>query len=513
MQQPLTKLPGHARNNSWAHTVNQSIKPNPHYERFNDASPRQSYQPTIQAIEEDTEVIDEPNTSPLKPTPNELSIKPNRSSITDQRDSPQKIMQEISLFSSKRADKFSISLASARTASSNHSFSKDSSLEHAQNMENIECSETLDQKILSDLDSPMITLRLAKKFDEITFDSPKSLEQELAEFQPDNSPRGMDTDTINYLISLEESYRPDPNNLASSQPNITEEMREILIDWMMEVSNGFGLARETLHFSVNYVDRYLCAVPNVKKNQLQLIGVTALFLAAKYEEIKLPRLNEFAKTCAGMYTAEQIEQCEIKMIKALNWKLTPPTMNNWAQWYLNQWDLFIERIISDGNPEFSSLLKEVVFFRKQNDKSYFRFREIMQLLDACLLNVKTLKYSPRTLLAAFMFLAIGSYYGVFDKREIFEKFSKNGLAALNKPTEFHRLFAAYLEYCFGFQLEELVSSVEYAAKYFQLPLNFEPPSIVVLKKSKGIMQENFEEFLSYQTYHPKALEYLDTIRS
>ena len=58
-------------------------------------------------------------------------------------------------------------------------------------------------------------------------------------------------------------------------------MRTILFDWMMEVSAEFSMKRETFHYSVNYTDRYLERVHNVPKGELQLIGVTALYIASK----------------------------------------------------------------------------------------------------------------------------------------------------------------------------------------------------------------------------------------
>ena len=42
------------------------------------------------------------------------------------------------------------------------------------------------------------------------------------------------------------------------QRQISSKMREILIDWMMEVSEEFMIKRDTLYTAVNYIDRYLC---------------------------------------------------------------------------------------------------------------------------------------------------------------------------------------------------------------------------------------------------------------
>ncbi len=52
---------------------------------------------------------------------------------------------------------------------------------------------------------------------------------------------------------------------------------------MQEVATEFTLKRETYHYALNYVDRYLTVVPNIKKWELQLVGVTAMYIASKME--------------------------------------------------------------------------------------------------------------------------------------------------------------------------------------------------------------------------------------
>jgi cyclin A len=56
-------------------------------------------------------------------------------------------------------------------------------------------------------------------------------------------------------------------------------MRTILVDWMVEVAEEYKLSLQTLHLSVNYLDRYL-SLRSVTRNTLQLVGVCALLLAA-----------------------------------------------------------------------------------------------------------------------------------------------------------------------------------------------------------------------------------------
>lgn len=78
--------------------------------------------------------------------------------------------------------------------------------------------------------------------------------------------------------SLQLRYRPKPNYM-SKQPDITNCMRVILVDWLVEVSEEYKLCSETIYLAVNYLDRFLSCM-SVLRGKLQLVGTAALFLAA-----------------------------------------------------------------------------------------------------------------------------------------------------------------------------------------------------------------------------------------
>ena len=103
------------------------------------------------------------------------------------------------------------------------------------------------------------------------------------ELDMDDTSGAIGNDTLKYLMQREEPYRPDAHYFLTKQREINWTMRAILIDWMMEVAMEFHLKRETFHLTLNYLDRYLSLVVGVLKHELQLIGVTALFIAAKME--------------------------------------------------------------------------------------------------------------------------------------------------------------------------------------------------------------------------------------
>lgn len=91
-------------------------------------------------------------------------------------------------------------------------------------------------------------------------------------------------------------------------------MRAILVDWIMEVCEVYRLRRVTYYLAVDYIDRFLTIKPNVPKHQLQLVGISSLFIAAKLEEIYPPKLSEFSYVCDGACSNDDILECEILLL-------------------------------------------------------------------------------------------------------------------------------------------------------------------------------------------------------
>jgi len=106
---------------------------------------------------------------------------------------------------------------------------------------------------------------------------------------------------------------------------VTGKMRAVLLDWLIEVHLQFKLLQETLYMTIFLIDRYLQAEGlTLKRDQLQLVGVTAMFTACKVEEMYAPELNDFVYITDNAYSAAQIRQMELKMLQALNFQLGRP---------------------------------------------------------------------------------------------------------------------------------------------------------------------------------------------
>jgi hypothetical protein len=93
--------------------------------------------------------------------------------------------------------------------------------------------------------------------------------------------------------------------LPASQAEINERMRAILVDWIIEVHHRLTLMPETLYLTVYIIDQYL-SMENVPRKELQLVGVSAMLIASKYEEIWAPLvgfLTLMLSVCASKHVS------------------------------------------------------------------------------------------------------------------------------------------------------------------------------------------------------------------
>jgi len=117
------------------------------------------------------------------------------------------------------------------------------------------------------------------------------------------------TDEIySYLRANETRSQVDPDYM-SRQADINAKMRVILNDWLVEVHLKFKLRQETLYLCFQLIDRFL-EITGVQRQKLQLVGVTGLMLASKYEEIYPPEVRDYVYICDNAYTRDEILKME-----------------------------------------------------------------------------------------------------------------------------------------------------------------------------------------------------------
>jgi cyclin B len=89
------------------------------------------------------------------------------------------------------------------------------------------------------------------------------------------------------------------------QTDINDNMRQILVDWLVEVHLKFKMKDETLYICVNLLDRYLSQTL-VQRSKLQLVGITCLMIAAKYEEIYPPIITDYVYISDNTYSKQEL---------------------------------------------------------------------------------------------------------------------------------------------------------------------------------------------------------------
>ena len=105
---------------------------------------------------------------------------------------------------------------------------------------------------------------------------------------------------------LQVHFRPTASYM-NRQPDLTHNMRSILVDWLQEVAEEYQLTMDTLALAVAYLDRFLSKM-SVSRSKLQLLGATCMYLAAKFEEIYPPEIAEFVYITDDTYTKRQVSK-------------------------------------------------------------------------------------------------------------------------------------------------------------------------------------------------------------
>ncbi len=110
-------------------------------------------------------------------------------------------------------------------------------------------------------------------------------------------------------------------NYMPRQTDLTEGMRTILLDWIVDIHLKFKMFPQTLFIVAAIIDRYL-SQKSAKKEELQLIGAAALFIAAKYEETyRVPEAFELVNISSKLFTKTDLLRMEAEIILSLNFNL------------------------------------------------------------------------------------------------------------------------------------------------------------------------------------------------
>ncbi|KAL6522338.1 hypothetical protein OROHE_016891 [Orobanche hederae] len=155
-------------------------------------------------------------------------------------------------------------------------------------------------------------------------EKPKDLIDDIDAADVDNELAAVEyvEDIYNFYKLAEDDGRV--HEYMVSQKQINSKMRAILVDWLIEVHKKFELTPESLYLTINIIDRFL-SVKTVPRRELQLVGISSMLIACKYEEIWAPEVSDFIAISDNAYVREQVLLMEKAILGKLEWYLTVPT--------------------------------------------------------------------------------------------------------------------------------------------------------------------------------------------
>ncbi|SCU97651.1 LADA_0H07426g1_1 [Lachancea dasiensis] len=135
-----------------------------------------------------------------------------------------------------------------------------------------------------------------------------------------------------HLYNRETQTTPTYNYLlrSDSPQHLRPSLRAILIDWLVEVHQKFQLLPETLYLAINVMDRFM-SMRKVSMAKLQLLAVSSLLIAAKFEEVNLPKLSQYAYITDGACSTQDIKDAEMYVLTTLKFNIGWPNPLNFLR--------------------------------------------------------------------------------------------------------------------------------------------------------------------------------------
>ena len=136
---------------------------------------------------------------------------------------------------------------------------------------------------------------------------------------------------------LDNFYTEEENNRFKINPNyfklqteINSKMRIILIDWLFEVNNKLKFREETFYTTIYIIDAYL-SKKFIQRKKFQLLGVTALYIATKLNEIFSGSVKDYVFMTDRAYNEIDIISMESDICKTLNFNFLVPNCLSFFQ--------------------------------------------------------------------------------------------------------------------------------------------------------------------------------------
>jgi hypothetical protein len=163
--------------------------------------------------------------------------------------------------------------------------------------------------------------------------------------------------------------------------------RQQIIEWMYAIVNFCKLRHEAVAVASYYLDTCVSKGVIVSPGDYQLAAMTALYLALKVYDSptqRLIQLDSLVKLGNGGFDEAAVVKMEKKMLRALNWRLHPPTPNCFVQQYMQLLPADTSSATRSKIEEASLLVLEVAISRERflsTDPSVLGFTSMLMAIE------------------------------------------------------------------------------------------------------------------------------------
>lgn len=149
------------------------------------------------------------------------------------------------------------------------------------------------------------------------------------------------------------------------------------------------MMRDTYHYAVNLLDRFLGLHKLQDTKYLQLIGLVCLSIAAKLEEVASVTVGQLLVFCLNLYTVADYEKYELIILKTVGWKVRSVTLNSWTCAITIEWDKFVA---SQGPSTVGESRSIDLSVRTKNALSFELYQSICQVCECLMMDLKYTAY-------------------------------------------------------------------------------------------------------------------------
>ena len=143
-------------------------------------------------------------------------------------------------------------------------------------------------------------------------------------------------DIYRWMRVTEVQGKFQPNiNYMNIQQELSASMRSILVDWLIDIHWRFRLTSETLFIAINLIDRFLMRI-QVARSRFQLVGLTSLIIASKYQEIDIPSVQDLVHLTDNAYNVDDFVQMESLILQVLEFNFTFPTTLSFLETFIQE---------------------------------------------------------------------------------------------------------------------------------------------------------------------------------